>query len=131
MPLSPTLARPPRTAADVVVDSCAATLAAAVFPGARRPGARVARVRLRHQEAAIETIAFPVSMPSCFQLAHDRRASFRGPAPAEGSKLQRQIWKYCTARPSEIAGGSGPGENRVLNLVLPRGRRRSTPRWDR
>ena len=70
------------------------------------------------QEAAVETIAFPVSMPSCFQLAHDSRASFRGPAPAQGRKLQRQIWKYLHCEePAEVAVVPVQVKNRVLNLV--------------
>jgi hypothetical protein len=70
------------------------------------------------QEAAIETIAFPISMPSCFQLAHDRRTSFCGPGPAEGNRLQRQIWKYLGCEePSEVVVVPVQVKNRVLNLV--------------
>ena len=70
------------------------------------------------RETAIETIAFPLSMPSCFQLAHDRRTSFRGPAPTEGGRLQRQIWKYLRCeQPSEVVVVPVQVKNRVLNLV--------------
>jgi hypothetical protein len=70
------------------------------------------------QEAAIETIAFPIWMPSCFQLAHDHRTAFCGPAPAEGNRLQRQIWKYLGCEePSEVVVVPVQVKNRVLNLV--------------
>jgi len=68
--------------------------------------------------AAMETIAFPIAMPSCFRASHDSRTSFRGPPPADGHKLQRQIWKYlhCT-EPAEILVAPITVKNRVLNLV--------------
>jgi hypothetical protein len=70
------------------------------------------------REAAIETIAFPLAIPSCFQLAHDRHTSLRGPAPAEGSRLQRQIWKYLQCEePSEIVVVPVQVRSRALNLV--------------
>ena len=68
--------------------------------------------------AAVETIAFPISMPSCFALANDRRILFRGLAPAEGNKLQRQIWKYLHCEePSEVVVVPIQVKSRVLNLV--------------
>ena len=70
------------------------------------------------EDAAVETIAFPIAMPSCFQLAHDRRSSFCGPAPADGNRLQRQIWKYLGCEePSEVVVVPIQVKNRVLNLV--------------
>ena len=70
------------------------------------------------REAAIETIAFPLAIPSCFQLAHDRHTSFRGLAPAEGGRLQRQIWKYLRCEePSEIVVVPVQVKSRALNLV--------------
>jgi hypothetical protein len=70
------------------------------------------------REAAVETIAFPLAMPSCFQLAHDRHTSFRGPAPAEGNSLQRQVWKYLHCEePSEIVVVPVQVKSRALNLV--------------
>lgn len=48
---------------------------------------------------AIETIAFPLSMPSMFRLAKEREATFRGPPPAEGVYLHTQIWKYLHSEP--------------------------------
>jgi hypothetical protein len=114
-----TLARHREQLADVVVDFMRGYFGCGMFFLVRDGQARVWRgFASGIQEAAIETIAFPVSMPSCFQLAHDRRASFRGPAPAEGSKLQRQIWKYLHCEePSEIAVVPVQVKNRVLNLV--------------
>ena len=70
------------------------------------------------REAAIETIAFPLAIPSCFQLARDRHTSLRGPAPAEGGRLQRQIWKYLHCEePSEIVVVPVQVKSRALNLV--------------
>ena len=89
-----------------------------VLPGSRRPRAVWRGFHPGIQEAAIETIAFPISMPSCFQLAHDRRTCFRGLAPAEGGRLQRQIWKYLHCRePSEVVVVPVLVKTRVLNLV--------------
>jgi hypothetical protein len=69
-------------------------------------------------DAAIETIAFPLSMPSCFRLATDRQAPFRGPPPAEGGRLQRQIWKYLHCQdPCDVVVVPILVKNRVLNLV--------------
>jgi hypothetical protein len=114
-----TLARHREQLADVVVDFMRGYFGCGMFFLVRDGQARVWRgFAPGIQEAAIETIAFPVSLPSCFQLAHDRRASFRGPAPAEGNKLQRQIWKYLHCEePSEIAVLPVQVKNRVLNLV--------------
>jgi hypothetical protein len=114
-----TLARHREQLADVVVDFMRGYFGYGMFFLVRDGQARVWRgFAPGIQEAAIETIAFPIAMPSCFQLAHDRRTSFRGPAPAEGSKLQRQIWKYLHCEePSEIAVVPVQVKNRVLNLV--------------
>lgn len=114
-----TLARHREQLADVVVDFMRGYFGYGMFFLVRDGQARVWRgFAPGIQEAAIETIAFPVAMPSCFQLAHDLRTSFRGPAPAEGSKLQRQIWKYLHCEePSEIAVVPVQVKNRVLNLV--------------
>jgi hypothetical protein len=48
---------------------------------------------------AIETIAFPLAMPSVFRLSKERMATFRGPPPAEGIHLHTQIWKYLHSEP--------------------------------
>lgn len=114
-----TLARHREQLADIVVDFMRGYFGCGMFFMVRDGQARVWRgFAPGVQEAAIETIAFPVSMPSCFQLAHDSRTSFRGPAPVEGRKLQRQIWKYLHCEdPSEVAVVPVQVKNRVLNLV--------------
>jgi hypothetical protein len=48
---------------------------------------------------AIETIAFPMSMPSIFRVAKERASAFRGPPPPEGTYLHSQIWKYLHSQP--------------------------------
>jgi len=48
---------------------------------------------------AVETIAFPTSMPSMFRTAKDRAVSFRGAPPEEGAHLHQQIWKYMRCPP--------------------------------
>ena len=48
---------------------------------------------------AIETIAFPMSMPSMFRTAKERAATFRGPPPSDGVSLHTQIWKYLHCEP--------------------------------
>jgi hypothetical protein len=48
---------------------------------------------------AIETIAFPMSMPSIFRTARDRGATFRGAPPPDGVYLHTQIWKYLHTEP--------------------------------
>jgi len=114
-----TLARHREQLADIVVDFMRGYFGCGMVFIVRDGQARVWRgFAPGIQEAAIETIAFPVSMPSCFQLAHDGRTSFRGPAPAEGRKLQRQIWKYLHCEePAEVAVVPVQVKNRVLNLV--------------
>ena len=114
-----TLARHREQLADVVTDFMRGYFACGMFFLVRDGQARVWRgFSPGIPEAAIETIAFPISMPSCFELAHDRRTPFRGLAPAEGSKLQRQIWKYLhCAEPSEVVVVPVQVKNRVLNLV--------------
>jgi hypothetical protein len=114
-----TLARHREQLADVVMDFMRGYFGCGMFFLVRDGQARVWRgFAAGIQEAAIETIAFPMAMPSCFQLAHDRRTSFRGLAPAEGGKLQRQIWKYLHCHePSEVVVVPVQVKNRVLNLV--------------
>ena len=114
-----TLARHHEQLADIVVDFMRGYFGCGMVFMVRDGQARVWRgFAPGVQEAAIETIAFPVSMPSCFQLAYDSRTSFRGPAPGEGGKLQRQIWKYLHCEePSEVAVVPVQVKNRVLNLV--------------
>jgi hypothetical protein len=55
------------------------------------------------QQAAIATIAFPIAMPSSFQIAFERGAPFRGLPPPEGMSLERKVWKYLRcAAPKEV-----------------------------
>jgi len=105
--------------ADVVMDFMRGYFGCGMFLLVRDGQARVWRgFAPGIQEAAIQTIAFPISMPSCFRLAHDRRTSFRGLAPAEGGKLQHQIWKYLhCGEPSQVVVVPVQVKNRVLNLV--------------
>jgi len=48
---------------------------------------------------AIETIAFPLTMPSVFRTAKERAAPFRGAPTSEGVYLHKQIWKYLHSEP--------------------------------
>jgi hypothetical protein len=114
-----TLAHHREQAADVVMDFMRGYFGCGMFFLVRNGQAHVWRgFAPGISDAAIETIAFPLSMPSCFQLAHDRRTSFRGLAPAEGRKLQRQIWKYVHCEePCEVVVIPIQVKNRVLNLV--------------
>jgi GSPII_E N-terminal domain. len=67
---------------------------------------------------AIETISFPMSMPSMFRTAKERALTFRGPPPAEGTHLHGQIWKYlqCEAPADVVVIPIAIGE-RIINLV--------------
>jgi len=67
---------------------------------------------------AIETIAFPMSVPSMFRAARERRATFRGSPPAEGTHLHNQIWKYlqCHAPAEALVIPVAIGD-RVIVLV--------------
>jgi hypothetical protein len=114
-----TLARHREQLAGVVMDFVRGYFGCGMFFSVRDGQARVWRgFAPGIQEAAIETIAFPISMPSCFQFAYERRTPFCGLAPAEGGKLQRQIWKYLhCAEPSEVVVVPVQVKNRVLNLV--------------
>jgi hypothetical protein len=59
---------------------------------------------------AIETIGFPLSMPSVFRTARDRAAAFRGSPPADGAHLHAQIWKYLRCQP--------PAEVLVIPILI-------------
>ena len=114
-----TLARHREELADVVMDFMRGYFGCGIIFLVRDGQARAWRgFAPGVREAAIETIAFPLAIPSCFQLAHDRHTSLRGPAPAEGRRLQRQIWKYLQCgEPSEILVVPVQVKNRALNLV--------------
>jgi len=52
---------------------------------------------------AIETIAFPMSIPSMFHAVKEHAASFRGAPPAEGQHLHAQVWKFLQCQqPAEV-----------------------------
>jgi len=105
--------------ADIVVAFMRGTFGCGMFLTLRDGQARVWRgFAPGVPEAAIETIAFPISMPSCFELAYDHCSPFRGRPPAEGKRLQRQIWKYLHCdQPSEVFVVPIQVKGRVLNLV--------------
>jgi hypothetical protein len=71
---------------------------------------------------AIETIAFPISMPSMFHTAKKRAATFRGSPPADGMHLQGQIWKYlrCEVPTDVVVIPIAIGE-RIVSLVYTHG----------
>jgi hypothetical protein len=72
---------------------------------------------------AIETIAFPMAMPSMFRTAKERGATFRGAPPAEGMHLQSQIWKYLRCHvPSDAVVIPIAIRSRIINLVYAHGR---------
>lgn len=67
---------------------------------------------------AIETIAFPLSMPSVFRLAKERGATFRGPPSADGVYLHSQIWKYLRSEtPAEVVVIPVAIGDRIICLV--------------
>jgi hypothetical protein len=67
---------------------------------------------------AIETIAFPTSMPSVFRTVKERAVTFRGSPPAEGAHLHGQIWKYlhCQAPIDVVVIPIAIGQ-RIVNIV--------------
>lgn len=72
---------------------------------------------------SIETIAFPMAMPSMFRTAKERAATFRGPPPTEGMHLQSQIWKYLRCHvPTDVVVIPIAIRNRIINLVYAHGR---------
>lgn len=69
-------------------------------------------------QAAIETIAFPITMPSCFQISFERGAPFRGPPPLEGMPLQRKVWKYLhCGTPADVVVVPVAVASRIVCLV--------------
>jgi hypothetical protein len=104
---------------DVIRDFMAGYFGCGMVFGVREGQARVWRGYAPDVPvAAVETIAFPIAMPSCFRTAHDSRTTFRGPPPADGQKLQRQVWKYLhSPEPDEVLVIPILVKSRVLNLV--------------
>ncbi|MBN2574838.1 MAG: hypothetical protein JXP73_09760 [Deltaproteobacteria bacterium] len=71
---------------------------------------------------AVETVNFPMSVPSMFRLAQQRAATFRGPPPPEGSHLHAQIWKYLQCQvPTEVVVIPIAIAERVVILVYAHG----------
>jgi len=104
--------------ADVVVDFMRGYFGCGMFFLVRDGQARVWRgFASGIQEAAIETIAFPVSMPSCFQLATIVAPRFRARPRPRAASCSARSGSTCTARNPPRSRWSGPGEKRVLNLV--------------
>jgi hypothetical protein len=67
---------------------------------------------------AIETIAFPIAMPSMFRTAKERAVTFRGSPPAEGAHLHGQVWKYLhCAAPADVVVIPIAIRERIVNLV--------------
>lgn len=86
--------------ADIVIDFMLTRFGCGLIFLLRGPTAHVWRGFAPGVEArAIETIAFPLSMPSIFRTARDRAATFRGPPPSDGVYLHTQIWKYLHSEP--------------------------------
>jgi len=107
-----TLARHREQLADVVVDFMRGYFGCGMFFLVRDGQARVWRgFASGIQEAAIETIAFPVSMPSCFQLAHDSSRLVPRPGPGRGQQAAAPDLEVPALRGTlRDRGGSGPGE---------------------
>ncbi|HEX7507034.1 MAG TPA: hypothetical protein VF550_09695, partial [Polyangia bacterium] len=66
---------------------------------------------------AIETIAFPMSMPSMFRTTKERAMTFRGQPPTQGAHLHGQIWKYlhCEA-PADVVIIPIAIRERIINI---------------
>jgi len=105
--------------ADIVIDFMLPRFACGLVFLLRGPSAHVWRGFAPGLDArAIETIAFPTSMPSMFRTAKERAVTFRGAPPAEGAHLHGQIWKYlrCPAPADVVVIPIAIGQ-RIVNLV--------------
>jgi hypothetical protein len=104
---------------DIIRDFMAGYFGCGMVFGVRDGQARVWRGFAPDvQSAAVETVAFPLSLPSCFRTAHESHTAFRGVPPTDGQKLQRQIWKYLHCpEPDEVLVIPILVKSRVLNLV--------------
>jgi hypothetical protein len=86
--------------ADILLDFMLPSFGCALILLVRGPRTHVWRGYAPSVDArAVETIAFPTSMPSMFRTAKDRAVSFRGTPPEEGAHLHQQIWKYLRCPP--------------------------------
>jgi hypothetical protein len=105
--------------ADIVIDFMLPRFACGLIFLLRGPSAHVWRGFAPGVDArAIETIAFPTSLPSMFRTAKERAMTFRGAPLADGSHLHAQIWKYlrCPA-PSDVVVIPIAIGQRIVNLV--------------
>jgi hypothetical protein len=113
-PVFPTLAPPPQAAvaledalhrmsvaehreqiADILLDFMLPRFACGLIFLLRGPNAEVWRGFAPGIDArAVETISFPISVPSMFRTAKDRGVTFRGAPPMDGVHLHNQVWKY-------------------------------------
>ena len=67
---------------------------------------------------AIETIAFPMSMPSMFRSDKERAETYRGSPPADGMHAHGQIWKYLRCEvPTDVVVIPIPIGQRIICLV--------------
>lgn len=66
----------------------------------------------------IESIAMPLGAPSMLAIAHEQRATFRGPPPEEGKTLQVRLWKVLRCEPPrEVVVAPVVLSTRVVNLL--------------
>ena len=49
--------------------------------------------------AAVESIVFSLSLPSCFRLAYTQSAIFHGPPPPDGASVHRSLWLALASEP--------------------------------
>ena len=61
-------------------------------------------------QAAVESMTFSLSLPSCFRIARSRRAAFRGLPPPDGMAVQGPLWAALHCQP--------PGEVLVSPVIV-------------
>lgn len=67
---------------------------------------------------SIETIAFPISVPSMFRTTKERGVTFRGTPPMEGVHLHNQVWKYLRCQPpSDVVLIPIAIRDRIISMV--------------
>jgi len=90
-----TVAEEREQVADILVDFMMPRFGCGLVFLLRRGSAKVWRGFAPGVEArALETITFPLSMPSIFSTTTERGVMFRGPLPTDANHLHVQIWKY-------------------------------------
>jgi hypothetical protein len=86
--------------ADILLDFMLPRFACGLVFLLRGPNCEVWRGFAQGLDArAIETIAFPISVPSMFRTAKERGVTFRGAPPMEGVHLHNQVWRYLRCAP--------------------------------